>query len=219
MINMFSQMACICHFVFYVLPRASYKYIHCGFIPCVVWRFSRYFFQLFRCRNLALNRVFPIFFSGRYVLHLVGIQVPPYLWSPPCIWTPPTPPYVETPTKCPQCSPVHMHVLGVSACDWGMWGALLLFGHPTFVWMPPYVSNTCHTFICSPACLYVLGVIACAMGEHPICWGLGVSAQLSGFWCLVSTSIACPLCFILYLSYSSLCLKSALPPLHLLLLQ
>ena len=61
MINMFSHMACICHFVFYALPRASYGYIQCGFIPSVVWRFSNIFFQLFRCRNLALNRVFSYF--------------------------------------------------------------------------------------------------------------------------------------------------------------
>ena len=40
---MFSHMACICHFVFYVLPRASYGYMQCGFIPSAVWRFSNIF--------------------------------------------------------------------------------------------------------------------------------------------------------------------------------
>ena len=39
-----SQMACICHFVFfYVLPRAFSGYISCRFISSVVWRFSYYF--------------------------------------------------------------------------------------------------------------------------------------------------------------------------------
>ena len=48
-------------FCFYALPRASCGYIWCGFIPSAVWRFSNIFFQLFRCRNLALNRVFSHF--------------------------------------------------------------------------------------------------------------------------------------------------------------
>ena len=39
----FSHMVCIWHFIFYVMPRTSYGYIQCGFIPCVVWRFSNYF--------------------------------------------------------------------------------------------------------------------------------------------------------------------------------
>ena len=54
---------------FYVLPRASYGYIQCGFIPSVVWRFS-YYFQLFRCRNLAVNRIFLLFLRGRHVFTL-----------------------------------------------------------------------------------------------------------------------------------------------------
>ena len=41
---------------YYVLPRASYGSIQCGFIPTVVWR-SPIIFLLFRCRNLALNRM------------------------------------------------------------------------------------------------------------------------------------------------------------------
>ena len=34
---------------------------------------SLIFFQLFRCRNLALNRFFSYFFSGRHVLYLGGV--------------------------------------------------------------------------------------------------------------------------------------------------
>ena len=119
---------------------------------------------------------------------------------------------------CPQCSPVHLHVLGVSACDWGMQGALL-FGNPPCVWMPPHVSNI--------PCIYMLSCMSVCSRGYCMCYGgnilnvggLGTSAHLSGFWCLVCTSTGCPLCFILYLSCSSLCLKSLLPLLQLLLLQ
>ena len=50
------QMTCICHFVFFFLPRASYMYIQCGFIPSTVWRFSNICSSYFKCRKLALNR-------------------------------------------------------------------------------------------------------------------------------------------------------------------
>ena len=42
--HMSFHMAYICHFLnFHALPRASYGYIQCGFIPSVVWRFSKNF--------------------------------------------------------------------------------------------------------------------------------------------------------------------------------
>ena len=67
MINMFSHMACICHFVFYALPRTSYGYIWCGFIPRVVWRFSNIFFLLF---------------IGRHVYILGGVSGHPHVCMP-----------------------------------------------------------------------------------------------------------------------------------------
>ena len=42
--------------LFYVLPRAFYVYVSCGFIPSTVWRFSNNFSGSFRCRKLVLNR-------------------------------------------------------------------------------------------------------------------------------------------------------------------
>ena len=33
-------MMCFCYFVFYVLPKDSFVYINCGFIPSAVWRLS-----------------------------------------------------------------------------------------------------------------------------------------------------------------------------------
>ena len=104
MINMFSHMACICHFVFfYILPRASYVYIQphqFGFIPSAVWRFFNIFFQLFRCRNLALNRVSSYFLVVGMFLYLGGVVGCPHICMPPvCSYGPL---YVCTP-------PVHLY--------------------------------------------------------------------------------------------------------------
>ena len=96
---------CICHSVFFVLPRASYGYIQCGIIPCVAWRFSNYYFQLLRCSNLALYRFFSYFsLRGRNVSHL-GASVCPHVWMPPMFSHPicldaPTPPYVPNAPLC-----------------------------------------------------------------------------------------------------------------------
>ena len=50
---------------FNVLPRACYGYIQWEFIPSAVWKFSNYFSSS-RCRNLALNRIFLLYFRGRH---------------------------------------------------------------------------------------------------------------------------------------------------------
>ena len=83
MINMFSHMACICHFVF-LCPAQSLLCVYpVGSFP--VWSVgSLIFFQLFRCRNLALNRVFSyFFFSGRHVFILGGWLDAPHICTPP----------------------------------------------------------------------------------------------------------------------------------------
>ena len=59
--------------IFYVLPRASYGYIQCEFIPSAVWRFSNKFFSSFRCRKLALTRETPYIFE--FILGVVGRHV------------------------------------------------------------------------------------------------------------------------------------------------
>ena len=94
---MFSHMACICHFVF-LCPAQSLLLVY------PVWVHSQcslevllYFFQLFRCRNLALNRVFSYFLvAGMFYTWGVYICMPPYVCTPPYIHTPPRvymPPY------------------------------------------------------------------------------------------------------------------------------
>ena len=121
----------------------------------------------------------------------------PYIWAPP---------YVPNSPLC-----IYMF-WGVSACDRGMWG-------PPYVWTPPMYldASPCvqhpHAFVWFPACLYVLGVICICFWGHLIPWGFGAISTSVRLMVFVSTSIGCPLCFILYLSCSSLCLKSLLPQL------
>ena len=135
--------------------------------------------------------------------------MPPCLDTSMCSDTPMLPICSNTPI-CPQCSPVDLHVLGVSSCHWGMQGALLLFGH-------------LHVFGClpmcpTPPCIYMVPCMSVCSRGYCMCYG-GTSHMLGGWgfstsvrlFMSVSTSMGCPLCFILYLSCSSLCLKSLLP--------
>ena len=129
MINMFSQMACICHFVFfYVLLRASYGYNQCVFIPSVVWGFSNYYFQLFRCRNLDLNSFFPTFPYRQACFILRGHPYAPmFVCSPihsytlPYICIPP-----DTPI-CSQCPNISVYSMGYLHVLWAkhflFWGS------------------------------------------------------------------------------------------------
>ena len=102
----------------------------------------------------------------------------------PCIQIPPEAPICSNTPICPQCSLVHLHVLGVSACDWGMWGALL-FGHtPMCLDASQCVQHPPHIYMLS--CMSVCSRVYCIHygGNIPYVWGLGASAHLSGFWCL-----------------------------------
>ena len=57
MISMFLKNGMYLSFCFfYILPRAIYGYIQCGFIPSAAWRFSNIFSSSFRCEKLALTR-------------------------------------------------------------------------------------------------------------------------------------------------------------------
>ena len=101
MINMFSHMACICHFVF-LCPAPSLLWVY------LVWVHSQcglevllYFFQLFRCRNLALNRVFSYFLVAGMFFILGGCL------DAPCLYTPCT-------FVCPR--GVHPHVPPILLC-------------------------------------------------------------------------------------------------------
>ena len=105
MISMFLTCGMYLSFYFYVLPRASYGYIWCGFIPSMVWGFSNYF-QLFRCRNLALNRMFS-HIRGR----LGGCQLRRCVYDPPYICMPPVYLYFPVHLYAPIClnTPIHLY--------------------------------------------------------------------------------------------------------------
>ena len=176
---------------FYVLPKASYGYIHVGFIPSTVWRFFKYFFQLLRCRNSAWNRFFSYFSLEAGMFHTWGASIHPlYIWMLPVCSDPP---YVQTPLVCPKCSPVYLYVLGVSICDRGCRGHLM-FGHPHVFDTSPCVQHP-QTFICSAACLCSRGYCTC-YGDFPYVGVLGGFSTSVRLLVSVNTSIGCPLCSI-----------------------
>ena len=140
MINMFSQMVCICHFVS-LCPAQSLLWVY------PVWVHSQcslhvlgILFQLFRCRNLALNRFFPTFHRGRHVLYLWGVWMPPYIHIPP--WHPHMfkhPLYVLYASVC---SRGYLHVI------WGCGPPYV--GHPhKGEWMPPPCVQHLHVLYAS----------------------------------------------------------------------
>ena len=145
------------------------QHVQCGFIPSAVWRFSSYYFQLLRCRNLALNRCFLLFLRGRHVSHFGGIHMLPNMFR--CSHTFRGPPDAPISSNIP-------HVTSASVCSRQFLHVMGDLGVPPYVW-------TLNAFVCSPICLYVLGVICmCYWGNTPYVGGLEASAHLSGFWCL-----------------------------------
>ena len=73
MINVFSQMACICHLpCFMSWPEPPMGISNVGSFP--VQSGGLIIFQLFRYRNLASNTFFFTFFRGKHVLYLGGLD-------------------------------------------------------------------------------------------------------------------------------------------------
>ena len=95
MINMFSHMAYICHFVFMPCPEPPMCISSVGSFP-VQSGGSLIFFQLLRCRNLALNRVFSYFLVVGMFLYLGGGWMPPCLYAPCMFVQPPIHLYAPT---------------------------------------------------------------------------------------------------------------------------
>ena len=130
---------------------------------------------------------------------------------------PQQPPYVHTPSYVPM-PPVHLYVLRGMYMWYGDMGVQSV-ALPKGRGVPPQVSNTPtnHMLTCMSVCSR--GYLHVLWGKLFLCWGSGGISTSDRLLGSVSTSIWCPLCFILYLSCSSLCLKSPLPWLWLLLLQ
>ena len=112
MINMFSQMAGICHFGVFFMSWPEPSMGISSVSSFQVWSGGSLIiiFQLFRCRNLALNRIFLLFLRGRHIFTLRGASICSHMFI--CSLYIQMPPYVPTPPVCPLCSPVHPYVLG-----------------------------------------------------------------------------------------------------------
>ena len=147
-------------------------------------------------------------------------RCPPYVWMPNMFGCPNTltlpicsnTPYVPNAPLC-----ICM-LWGVSACDWGMWGPSFCLDTPMCLDASPCVQDL-HNFYMLPCMSMFKGLLHALWGKHPIYWGTGGFSTYVRLLVSISTSFGCPLCFILCLSCSSLCLKSLLPGLQLLPLQ
>ena len=108
-------------FCFYALPRASYGYIQCGFIPSAVWRFSKFFIHF--CASVCFWRLCMLWgvVMGSPLCWDTSLTSPLFGGASPLI-TAPT-------LSC--WFPVHWYVSGISVCYVGIF--LLLKG--LGVWM------------------------------------------------------------------------------------
>ena len=88
--------------VFYVLCRASYGHIWCGFIPSAVWGFCNKFSSSFRCWQLVLTREASSIFEfllGVFGRHVEDYQASGYVWLSVCaLGASVHPPYVHSST-------------------------------------------------------------------------------------------------------------------------
>ena len=218
-------------------PEPPMGISHVGSFP--VWcGGSLIIFQLFICRNLALNRMFLFYLRGRHVLHLGDIYTPHMIVHPICLYASCTfgSPHVQTTPICPPCS-LCASICSRGICMWNEDGGHLyapihsntpICLDASYVWHPPHVYMPL-MFSCTSVCAQ--GYLHVIWGIHPICWGLGgISTSVRHFGVcqyihccqsvgcfLLDWLLGCLLCFMLYISCSSLCLKSLLPWLWLLL--
>ena len=139
-----------------------------------------FFFQLFRCRNLALNRVFAYFLVAD-MFYTWGVSGPPTFVQPPYICMPPyihTPPGMYTPPYAPI-------LFYASVCFWRLcmlWGVVM--GSPlcwdtlpyiTLVWWCIPFDYTPHTQSLVPCTWVCFRDISMLCGHFPsVRKGLGV---------------------------------------------
>ena len=131
---------------------------------------------------------------------------------PVCMYTP----YVPILLYASVCSDRHLHVVGDCRGPFTCLTPPLHARHLRHMGdASPYVLQP-HSLVGFPVHLYVWGISACCIGNIPLMLGFwGHSPICWRFWGLLhicqafvpgSTSFGCPLCFILYLLCSSLCL-------------
>ena len=164
----------------FLCPAQSLLWVYPVWVhsQCAVWRFSNIFFQLFRCRNLALNRVFSYFLVAGMFFYTWRVSGCPHVCTPPHMsCTPAIHLYAPRSVYTPICThtPVHLYVLGGFACCGGCKGLPVVLGHfpyTTPVWgvspsfTPPHsVVGSC-ALVCS-------GISVCYVGIFPSVEGFG----------------------------------------------
>ena len=170
-------------FFFMSCPESPMGISSVGSFP--VWsRGSLIIFQLFRCRNLALNRIFPTFLSGRHTFLYLGASGCPHMFVHPIHFYNPCPCVPHT----PQCLCM---LWKASACGGGCRG-------PLTYWTPPlHVGHLPNVVDASPYVLHphsLVGFPACDMGNTPLMLRFGGAfPHMLGFggistsvklWCL-----------------------------------
>ena len=160
-------------------------------------------FQLFRCRNMALNMFFPTFLSGRHVFILGRHLDTPYI----C-----TPPYVHMPLgvqMLPHMSPILLCICifsEASACCGELyrpltcWTPPLHAGHLPLYWMcfPIHLTPSTHWLASLCICMF-LGISACDMGNIPLMLGVWGVPPYVGV-CRASASLG--VCMLHYVSHT-----------------
>ena len=107
---------------------------------------SLIFFELFRCRNLASNRVFSYLLVAGMFLYLGVSECPPCLYAPVCMYTL----YVCMPPGCthphmPPYSSEHLCVFGGFACCGGCNGLPFVLGYIPYT--TPVWGCLCFSYI------------------------------------------------------------------------
>ena len=129
---------------------------------------SLIFFQFLRCRNLALNRVFPTFLVAGKFFYSWGVWMPPMLihhhmsiHSHPFVC-----PQVCTHTPYVPHYPLHLYVLRLLHVGGSMGSPYMLNTSltPPLVWGASPSIYTPHSFIGFPMHHYVSGISVCHMG-------------------------------------------------------
>ena len=141
---------------------------------------SLIFFQLFRCRNLALNRVFSYILVADMFLYLGDLDTPIFICPlnsyTPRVYTSPYAPHI---LLC-------LCVFGGFACCGGCIGLPFVLGHlltsSLFGDASPYLHPLSHWF---PVHQYVSGISVCYVGISLLLKGMGVFPhQLGGLGCI-----------------------------------
>ena len=202
---MFSQMAYICHFVLFVCPAQSllWVYLVWGSFP-VQSGGSLIIFQLLRCRNVALIRVFFLLFLEVGMFYTWGLSACAlHLYAPYVLYalihsTPLevyTPPYVP---HTPLCICMFSEDSACCGVDKGPLTCWTTSFTPPPVWGCLPICLQPHSFIGFPVHQYVSGISVCDVGNNSHMLGVwGMFSHLLVF--LGALTHGASICLFLYI--------------------